>query len=141
MKKVAVWMIITLLLVSACSGPEAESETSSADESAPAAEVQSAEAEPAAEEVTEAEPAEEEVATEEMAEEEVAETPAEEAVADAEATEPPAEEATAESSEDESATAEIGPPPEFTADLKATNPDNVVLGNGKPQVVEFFAFW
>ena len=35
----------------------------------------------------------------------------------------------------------IGPPPAFREDLQATDPATVVLGAGKPQVVELFAFW
>lgn len=37
--------------------------------------------------------------------------------------------------------AEIGPPPPLRTELYATDPATVVIGNGKPQVVEFFAFW
>jgi hypothetical protein len=32
------------------------------------------------------------------------------------------------------------PPPPKTG-LEATNPSTVVLGAGKPQLIEFFAFW
>ena len=35
----------------------------------------------------------------------------------------------------------IGPPPAFREELQATDPATVVLGAGKPQVVELFAFW
>ena len=35
----------------------------------------------------------------------------------------------------------IGPPPAFRENLEATDPATVVLGAGKPQVVELFAFW
>ena len=76
-------------------------------------------------EVVEAEP------TEEPAPEATA-APAEEAVV--EPTADPADEPVEE-------VADIGPPPAFTESLKATDPTNIVLGQGKPQLVEFFAFW
>lgn len=77
-----------------------------------------------------------------VAETEAAEAPAEEAVAETQSTEVEAEEVAEEAPEEsEPAMADIGPPPEFSPDMKATDPENVVIGNGKPQVVEFFAFW
>ena len=35
----------------------------------------------------------------------------------------------------------LGPPPTFTEELHATDPQTVVLGAGRPQLLEFFAFW
>ena len=35
----------------------------------------------------------------------------------------------------------LGPPPAFTEDLHATDPQTVALGAGRPQLLEFFAFW
>ena len=35
----------------------------------------------------------------------------------------------------------IGPPPAFREELEATDPQTVVLGAGRPQLVELFAFW
>ena len=52
---------------------------------------------------------------------------------------PPAEPtATAEPEPTEVA---IGPPPAFREELEATDPQTVVLGAGRPQLVELFAFW
>ena len=64
----------------------------------------------------------------------------------AQATEQPAAEPTA--TVDPTATPEpeptevaIGPPPAFREEIIATDPQTVVLGQGHPQVIEFFAFW
>ena len=35
----------------------------------------------------------------------------------------------------------LGPPPAFREELEATDPQTVVLGAGRPQLVELFAFW
>ncbi len=35
----------------------------------------------------------------------------------------------------------LGPPPAFSAELRATDPQTVALGAGRPQLVELFAFW
>ena len=35
----------------------------------------------------------------------------------------------------------IGPPPAFSEEIVATDPQTVALGAGRPQVLEFFAFW
>lgn len=72
----------------------------------------------------------------------------------AQATEQPAAEATATAVEEPTATVEptatpepeptevaIGPPPAFREEIIATDPQTVVLGQGHPQVIEFFAFW
>ena len=87
---------------------------------------------------------EETVAEEANGEEAVAEEAANEEVV----VEPAEEETTATDGGAESISetepepvADIGPPPEFSPNLRASNPDNVVIGNGKPQVIEFFAFW
>ena len=37
--------------------------------------------------------------------------------------------------------AAIGPPPAFSDQLRATDPQTVAIGQGRPQVIEFFAFW
>ena len=35
----------------------------------------------------------------------------------------------------------LGPPPAFSEEIIATDPQTVALGAGRPQVLEFFAFW
>ena len=35
----------------------------------------------------------------------------------------------------------LGPPPAFHEELQAPDPQTVVLGAGRPQLVELFAFW
>ena len=35
----------------------------------------------------------------------------------------------------------LEPPPAFSEDLRATDPQTVALGQGHPQLIEFFAFW
>lgn len=37
--------------------------------------------------------------------------------------------------------AAIGPPPAFSDQLRATDPQTLAIGQGRPQVIEFFAFW
>ncbi len=76
------------------------------------------------------------------------EMPASDSEQVAEATVEPVEEATATAAPVVEATATpeptavaIGPPPAFREELQATDPATVVLGAGKPQVVELFAFW
>ncbi|MDE0069269.1 MAG: hypothetical protein OXO48_06110 [Caldilineaceae bacterium] len=72
----------------------------------------------------------------------------------AQATEQPAAEPTATAVEEPTATVDptatpepeptevaIGPPPAFREEIIATDPQTVVLGQGHPQVIEFFAFW
>ncbi len=59
----------------------------------------------------------------------------------AQATEVPAVEEATATPEPEPTEVAIGPPPAFSEDLKATDPETVVLGAGHPQVLEFFAFW
>lgn len=63
-----------------------------------------------------------------------------EPVEEATATTEPVVEATATPEPEPTAVA-IGPPPAFREELQATDPATVVLGAGKPQVVELFAFW
>lgn len=70
------------------------------------------------------------------------------------ATEQPAAEPTATAVEEPTPTVEptatpepeptevaIGPPPAFREEIIATDPQTVALGQGHPQVIEFFAFW
>lgn len=64
----------------------------------------------------------------------------------AQATEQPAAEPTATveptaTPESEPTEVAIGPPPAFREEIIATDPQTVVLGQGHPQVIEFFAFW
>lgn len=64
----------------------------------------------------------------------------------AQATEQPAAEPTATveptaTPEPEPTEVAIGPPPAFREEIIATDPQTVVLGQGHPQVIEFFAFW
>ncbi len=72
----------------------------------------------------------------------------------AQATEAPAAEPTPTVMEEPTATAEptstpepeptevtLGPPPAFREEIIATDPQTVALGQGHPQVIEFFAFW
>jgi hypothetical protein len=108
-------LVIVLLFVAACGAQDA-----SAPAGAPAQ----------AEEVQPAESTEETSA----ASEEIAVEP----------TEPPAQEAASEPTvapDEEEAAADLGPPPAFTEELKASNPEDFVITSGGPQLVEFFAFW
>ena len=70
------------------------------------------------------------------------------------ATEAPAAEPTATAMEEPTAAPEptstpepeptevaLEPPPAFREEIIATDPQTVVLGQGQPQVIEFFAFW
>lgn len=64
----------------------------------------------------------------------------------AQATEQPAAEPTATAEptstpEPEPTEVAIGPPPAFREEIIATDPQTVALGQGHPQVIEFFAFW
>ena len=66
----------------------------------------------------------------------------------AQATEAPAAEPTPTAMEEPTASAEpeptevaLGPPPAFSEEIIATDPQTVALGQGHPQVIEFFAFW
>jgi len=72
----------------------------------------------------------------------------------AQATEQPAAEPTPTAVEEPTVTAEptatpepeptevaLEPPPAFREEMIATDPQTVVLGQGHPQVIEFFAFW
>lgn len=59
----------------------------------------------------------------------------------AQATEATAVEEATATPEPEPTAVAIGPPPAFREHLEATDPATVVLGAGKPQVVELFAFW
>ncbi len=63
-----------------------------------------------------------------------------EAVEESTATTAPVVEATA-TAEPEPTEIAIGPPPAFREELEATDPQTVVLGAGRPQLVELFAFW
>ncbi len=58
-----------------------------------------------------------------------------------EAPEPTAVEEPTSTPEPEPTAVAIGPPPAFRENLEASDPATVVLGAGKPQVVELFAFW
>ena len=81
-------------------------------------------------------------------------TPAAGAEQVAQATEAPAAEPTPTAMEEPTATVQptptaqpeptevaLPPPPAFSEEITATDPQTVVLGAGKPQVLEFFAFW
>ena len=74
------------------------------------------------------------------------EAPASESEQVAQATAAPVAEPTATAMEEPTAEPEptevaLGPPPAFREELEATDPLTVVLGAGRPQVVELFAFW
>ena len=58
----------------------------------------------------------------------------------AQATAAPMAEPTA-TAEPEPTEVTLGPPPAFHEELQATDPQTVVLGAGRPQLVELFAFW
>ena len=55
--------------------------------------------------------------------------------------EPVAEPTTAPTPVVEPTEVALGPPPAFHEELQATDPQTVVLGAGRPQLVELFAFW
>ena len=132
-----------MLLVSACSGGNSADIENTAPSSESAAE-EVVESESANEPAVEEESSQTEEAAEDTASEttstEVVESPSE-AVEAVETDNSGVEVVEAESEVEAEPMADIGPPPEFTPNLKATDPTTVVLGNGRPQVVEFFAFW
>ena len=68
------------------------------------------------------------------------EAPASDSEQVAQATAAPMAEPTA-TAEPEPTEVALGPPPAFREELEATDPQTVVLGAGRPQVVELFAFW
>ena len=69
------------------------------------------------------------------------EAPASDSEQVAQATAEPVAEPTTATAEPEPTEVALGPPPAFREELEATDPQTVVLGAGRPQVVELFAFW